>query len=168
MKDAEEKTEERDLFGEAYDLGQKNYNLGVDGSDLYSKWYFKEKGQLRRNKIHKFSELTERKWNWKWNSAKVSKTTRSWARSGSKIAKRFGPWGLGLSGGMVVYEVGTDTWDAHTFVDGALIIVGVGLLIFGGWAVAGTVVAAYGVADYLFDLGGMWDSGVGRESGIWD
>jgi RHS repeat-associated protein len=91
-------------------------------------------------------------------------------KAAGKIVKRLGPVGNLLSAGKIVYEVSTSQWDAHTVIDGTLLV---------GTAVVATVAAApvvavvavgaaiYGALDYFFDIGDKVDKSVGRKSGIW-
>ncbi|MFA0961215.1 hypothetical protein AB9P05_05385 [Roseivirga sp. BDSF3-8] len=68
--------------------------------------------------------------------------------------------------GVITYEVGTDTWDAHTIVNGALLVTAGIATVFAAPAVL-TGIAVYGIADYVFDVSGMIDANVGRNSGLW-
>ena len=167
--------DETDWLGKAYDFGQKQYNMGLDMIDLSSEGFLKNKKKISKG----FYDLSKSKSKFvkpfiKWKPGEMFQTTQKWARSGSKIVRRFTPWGLGLSGVMVGYELGTDTWDAHTIVDGALVIIGTGILIasvIAGAPVAvglGLVIAGYGVLDYALNLGEGLDSLIGRDSGLWD
>ena len=66
-----------------------------------------------------------------------------------------------------IYEFTTGTWDAHTFVNGALLVVGIAAVSFGAIPIV-TGVAIYGLLDLVFDVGGGIDSLIGRDSGLWD
>lgn len=91
-------------------------------------------------------------------------------KGAGKLVKRLGPVGNLLTAGNIAYEVKTDSWDAHTVIDGTLLV---------GTAVVATVAAApvvavvaigaavYGALDYFFDIGDKVDATVGRKSGIW-
>ena len=72
---------------------------------------------------------------------------------------------LGIA--FIGYEVGTNTWDAHTIVNGSLMI-GAGVAtIFAAPAVL-TGIALYGVGDYFFDFSDSIDENLGRKSGLWE
>jgi hypothetical protein len=81
-----------------------------------------------------------------------------------------GPVGNLLSAGNIAYEIKTDSWDAHTVIDGALL--GTALLV--GTVAGAPVVAAvaigcaiYGVLDYYFDVGDKVDAAIGRKGSLW-
>jgi hypothetical protein len=102
------------------------------------------------------------------------------ARFGSKFGSKIGAVGMGLSAAKIGYEVKTNTYNMHTFVDGGMLLVAVGgitaTVIAGGTApvwvpIAGVGILVYGVLDYAFDLGGSLDDAVGRDSqfkGAWE
>jgi RHS repeat-associated protein len=71
--------------------------------------------------------------------------------------------GVLLSGGVAVYEVTTDTWNAHTVVNVGL-VAGTIVATIGGAPLVLTGIAVYGVLDYAFDIGGKIDKAVGRDS----
>ncbi|HLK97685.1 MAG TPA: hypothetical protein VK364_07955 [Hymenobacter sp.] len=95
------------------------------------------------------------------------------ARFGSKFGTKIGYVGMGLSAAKIGYEYKTNNYDAHTFVDGGMLLVTAGgiiaTVIAGGTApvwvpIAGAVILVYGVFDYAFDLNGSLDKAVGRDS----
>jgi len=99
-------------------------------------------------------------------SGAIFQKAQGLARSAGKVVSKLGPAGTILSLGVIGYEVGTNTWDAHTIVNGSLII-GAGVAtVFAAPAVL-TGIAIYGVSDYFFDIGGMVDNTIGRKSGVW-
>ena len=86
-----------------------------------------------------------------------------------------GPAGMGLTFANIVIEARNDKWDAHTLVNGTMLVVSAAGLVFVSaaatpvFAVAGTVIVIYGVADYAFDIGeNIIDPAIGRKSGLWD
>lgn len=94
-------------------------------------------------------------------------------QGGQKLAKLgqtgkvLGFAGTALSVGTIAYEVRTDTWDAHTAVDGALLVVGIGAAAFGAPLVL-VGLAVYGILDYAFDISESIDDNFGRNSDIWN
>ena len=78
-----------------------------------------------------------------------------------KLGKWLGPIGIIATAGVVVYEAGSKDWNAHTFVNGVLVI-GTGAAMFLGAPVVLGGITAYGVADYVFDISGAIDSHIGR------
>ena len=97
------------------------------------------------------------------------------ARLGGKFGKVAGPVGLGLTFINITIEANTNTWDAHTFVDGAMLVVTAAGLVLAGvaaspaLAVVGAVIVVYGILDYAFDIGEkVIDPAIGRKSGLWD
>ena len=66
-----------------------------------------------------------------------------------------------------IYEFATGTWDAHTFVNGGLLVIGFIAAPLGAVPIV-TGIAIYGLLDFVFDVGGGIDSLIGRDSGLWD
>lgn len=114
-------------------------------------------------------------------AARVARTLTSsrLARFSSRFGGKIGAAGMALTGGKIFYEITTDNWDAHTVVDGGMLMVtATGLLVTAGavaagatapvWVpIAGAVILIYGIADYAFDVGGKIDGAVGRKSKMW-
>ena len=92
---------------------------------------------------------------------------KSFTNSTSKIASKLGPAGTLLTVGVMAYEWKSDSWDAHTIINGTL-IVGAGVATFFAAPAVLTGIAIYGIADYTFDISGKIDSAIGRKSNIWD
>lgn len=93
----------------------------------------------------------------------------------SKFGKVAGPLGMGLTLMNIGIEVETGAWDAHTVVNGVLLVVTAAGLVLAGTAaapvlaVAGAVIAVYGILDYSFDIGQTYiDPAIGRKSHLWD
>jgi hypothetical protein len=113
-------------------------------------------------------------------AAAVARTVTSSrvARFGTKVGGKVAGVGAVLSGGKIIYEGVTGTYNAHTFVDGGMLAVtltGIGVTalavaVAAGvsapvWVpVAGAVIMIYGIADYAFDVNGQLDQAVGRDS----
>jgi hypothetical protein len=107
--------------------------------------------------------------------SKVSKVVSKEVKAGkifqatkglSKSLEILGPVGDVLTFGNIVYEVKEDTWNAHTFVDGTLLVVG----IVGAFLAAPEIIvglAIYGILDFAFDFSGEIDENFGRESDLW-
>jgi hypothetical protein len=91
-------------------------------------------------------------------------------KGAGKLVKRLGPVGNVLTAGNIIYEATNDKWNAHTFIDGAL-LVGTGVVVAVAAAPIVAVVAIggaiYGALDYFFNIGDKVDAAIGRESGIW-
>ncbi len=66
-----------------------------------------------------------------------------------------------------IYEFATGTWDAHTFVNTGVLIIGITAASFSAIPIV-TGIAIYGLLDLVFDVGGGIDSLIGRDSGLWD
>lgn len=86
----------------------------------------------------------------------------------SKITKPLGPAANILTAGVIYDEVFvSNKWDAHTVVDGALLVVGV-IAAGPGAPIVLAGIAVYGIIDYFFDIGKGLDQAIGRDSGLWD
>lgn len=99
----------------------------------------------------------------------------SLAQMVGKISKAAGPAGQLLTLANIAIEIKNGDVDAHTYVNGAMLLVSVAGLAFASTAAApilvaaGTVIAIYGVADFAFDIGeGIIDPAIGKKSGLWD
>ena len=91
-------------------------------------------------------------------------------KGAGKLVKRLGPVGNLLTAGNIAYEIKTDTWDAHTVIDGAIL----GTTVVVASIAAAPVVAAvavgaaiYGALDYFFDIGEKVDVTIGRNGSAW-
>ena len=100
-------------------------------------------------------------------------TSSRLAKSSGKLMNKLEGVGIGLSIAKITYEVKTSSYDAHTFVDGGMVVVsiaGIGLTVLAAgtapaWVpVAGAVILVYGLLDYAFDVGSSVDAAVGRDS----
>ncbi|PKQ65794.1 hypothetical protein BZG02_01960 [Labilibaculum filiforme] len=85
----------------------------------------------------------------------------------SKNTKFLGPLGNTLTAGTIGYEVLTDTWDAHTAVNGCILGVSI-IAVSVGSAPIVVGIAIYGLLDLIFDISGGIDDLMGRESGLWN
>lgn len=72
-----------------------------------------------------------------------------------------------LTSAVTIHDFSSGKADAGTYIDSAMLGVGVGVLIF-GVPVVFTGIAIYGLADYIFDLNGKADKFIGKDSGLWD
>jgi RHS repeat-associated protein len=158
-------------FGFYLDAVENNYNgikdnteLGVLGLSTIKKSTW-NKNLYEFNKAYKYYNDV--------NLLKPGATSTkivNGVKGAGKLVKRLGPVGNLLTAGNIAYEIKTDSWDAHTVIDGTLLV---------GTAVVATVAAApvvavvavgvaiYGALDYFFDIGDKVDAAVGRKSGIW-
>jgi RHS repeat-associated protein len=141
--------------------GEKHFNgsLGLTGAAISG--YNKIPNNIKRQAAYKLSEKIGIK------SGRIFQGTKGAVKGLGKFAGKLGPVGVIATVGVIGYEVGTDTWDAHTIVNGGLLITAGVATVFAAPAVL-TGVAAYGVADYFFDIGGAIDSSIGRKSDIWE
>lgn len=108
--------------------------------------------------------------------SKLSKNLGKPAKSGkifqnlqklSKNTKLLGPLGNALTAGTIGYEVLTDTWDAHTVVNGCILAVGI-IAVSAGSAPIVVGIAIYGLLDLVFDVSGGIDDVFGRDSNFWN
>jgi RHS repeat-associated protein len=139
---------------------EKHYNgsLGLVGAAASG--YDKIPKDVKRRTAYKLSKLTNIK------SGQIYQGAKGFFNVTGKLASKLGPIGNALTIGVISYEVGSNTWDAHTVVNGTL-LVGAGVATFFSAPVVLTGIAAYGIGDYFFDFSGSIDASVGRRSGIW-
>jgi len=146
------------LGGLAFNKTKSNLGL-LDGANTLFTELPKDFKRTYAYKIHKVTKAVNK-------PAKAGKIFQG-AQKISKNLKVLGPIGNVLSAGTILYEFGTDTEDAHTYVDGALLIVGIVAVTFGAPIVV-VGIAIYGILDYAFDISGAIDDNFGRNSGFWD
>ena len=103
------------------------------------------------------------------NMTKMAKLGRSGKLASlTKVTKVLGPVGNILTGGVIIDEIFiSKDWDAHTVVDGALLVVGI-IAAGAGAPVVLAGIAIYGIVDYFFGVGEGLDNLVGKDSGLWD
>ncbi len=158
---------ERTQFGEILNGSNTFYGAVTDHVTTFSTAYLSTKfNSLKRNAAYSISKLTDLK------AGDLYQRGQKLARKGSKFAKRMGPVGNILSSATIAYEVTTNTWDAHTIIDGGMLVTGAVATVFKasnpvGWAILGTI-AVYGVLDATLDINGKIDNELGRNSGFWD
>lgn len=88
------------------------------------------------------------------------------ARKATKLSSKLGPVGVTLSVGNIAHEVYSNTWDAHTIVDAALLAT-TGVALFVGAPAVLVGVGIYGALDFAFDLDEKIDNSIGRNSDVW-
>ncbi|GAA0873417.1 hypothetical protein GCM10009117_25640 [Gangjinia marincola] len=142
----------------AYQFGKKNVNGLGDVVSLYDNI----PKEFKRTYAYKISKAAK-KLGKPAKAGKIFHGAEKLAKKGSKIAK-VGPY---LTAGTIGYEVLTDTWDAHTVVDGTLLVVGIAAASVGAPVVI-VGIAIYGILDYAFDISEGIDETFGRNSGFWD
>jgi len=158
---------DRSMFGNGLSQINEKFNFGKDFTEAGSMGYLSTKGHsFKRHIAHKISEILNIK------SGALFQNGQRIARGASKLAKRAGPLGNILTGATISYELTTNTWDAHTFVDGAMLATGVVATVFlasnpVGWAILGGI-AVYGVLDVTFGVNDAIDNSIGRNSSICD
>ena len=90
-------------------------------------------------------------------------------KGAGKVVKRLGPVGNLLTGGNILAEVATNTWDAHTVIDVALLTTTAAVATAAAAPVVAVVAvgtAIYGALDYAFDIGDKVDALIGRNSRV--
>ena len=159
-------------LGDMFKGLEDHYNGGLDNVNLALTGYNKVHNDAKRKFAYNMSRKTNalsKSVNAKLNvkPGQIFQGAKSFTKTTSKITSKLGPAGVALSVGVIGYEVASDTWDAHTFVDGALLVATGAAIIFGGPAVL-IGIGVYGVLDYAFDIGDTIDNSLGRKSGLWD
>ncbi|MFP4504429.1 MAG: hypothetical protein ACLFOZ_06935, partial [Cyclobacteriaceae bacterium] len=147
-------------FGDWLLPTEKHYNgsLGLVGTAVGG--YNNIPNDIKRSYAYKLFKATGVK------SGQIFQRAKGFVNGTGKLASKLGPLGTALTVDVMTYEVGTDTWDAHTIVNGTL-IVGAGVATFFAAPVVLTGIAAYGIGDYFFDFSGSIDAAVGRNSDLW-
>jgi RHS repeat-associated protein len=148
------------FFGDILKGTEKHFNGSLGTIGVGVQGYNNIGNDVKRAYAYKLSKITGIK------SGKIFQGAKGFTNSTGKLVSKLGPVGTLLGVGVIGYEVGTDTWDAHTIVNGSLMI-GAGIAtIFAAPAVL-TGIALYGVGDYFFDFSGGIDNTIGRNSGVW-
>jgi hypothetical protein len=115
--------------------------------------------QVRRKYTYKLSKI----------APKIGKPGKVY-QGAQKIAKKtkfLGPLANVLTIGTIGYEATTNTWDAHTIVNGGLLVVGVTAAAFGSGVIV-TGIAVYGLLDLIFGISEEIDDVFGRDSSLWN
>lgn len=136
-----------------------NGSLGLVGAAVGG--YNKIPNDVKRSYAYKLSKITGAK------SGQIYQGAKGFVNGTGKLTSKLGPLGNVLTIGVITYEVGTDNWNAHTIVNGTL-LVGVGVATFFAAPIVLTGIAAYGIGDYFFDFSGSINAAVGRDSGLWE
>lgn len=142
----------------AYQTGEKN----ITTLDDLATGYQAIPKEFKRSYAYKISKVTKAV----GKPAKAGKIFQG-AEKFAKVGKKLGPVGNILTAGNIAYELSTDNWEAHTIVDGALLVVGIAAVYFGAPVVV-VGIAIYGILDYAFDISEGLDKNFGRDSGFWD
>ncbi|HEX8548336.1 MAG TPA: hypothetical protein VF691_15350 [Cytophagaceae bacterium] len=151
-----QQAQETSVFGEGLKFVDKHFN-GLTGTyGLSEDLYNRTPDQLKKKYAEKLAKLVNPK------TAQAVSKTKNLISSTGKVVSKLGPVGMGLSGGVIVYELGSDTWNAHTFVNGAILI-GTGIATVYTAPALLTGFAIYGVCDYFFDISGVIDHNFGRK-----
>ena len=152
--------QESGFFGDILTGTDKHFNGSLGTIGVAVQGYRNIPNDIKRAYAYKLSKMTGIK------SGQIFQGAKGFANSTGKLVSRLGPVGTALGIGVIGYEVGTDTWDAHTIVNGSLMIGAGAATLFAAPAVL-TGIAIYGVGDYFFDFGGIIDRNAGRNSGVW-
>lgn len=127
------------------------------------------------NNTRTFYELTpkplKRKYTYKLSkiAPKIGKPGKIY-QGAQKLAKKtkfLGPLANVLTIGTIGYETATDTWDAHTIVNGGILVVGITAAAFGAGVIV-TGIAVYGLLDLVFGISEEIDDVFGRKSSLWN
>lgn len=148
------------FFGNLLSGTESHFNGALDISFTALHGYNKLPKDVKRHYAYKLSKRINVK------PGKIFQGVKNFSKSGGKLVSKLGPFGTVLSAGVITYEVSTGTWDAHTVVNGAL-LVGAGVATAFAAPAVLTGIAIYGVADYFFDISGGIDKTIGRNSGLW-
>lgn len=159
--------EEHDwLYGLAigtYETTKEGMKVLKNSTDLYK---HNVSNSLRSKYAYKISKISKKVGKpikaGRLNQA-TKKTMKKVIKKVDKLAK---PLKV-LSVGTIAYEVGTDTWDAHTIANGTTLAIGVAATFVGAPVVL-TGIAIYGILDLVFDFGEILDENIGRNSGLWN
>ncbi|MCF8715329.1 hypothetical protein JM658_10865 [Joostella atrarenae] len=144
--------------GQVYNRTTDNVGMLDDAASVY----MSIPKEFKRHYAYKISKVAKTV----GQPAKAGKIFQGAKRLG-KIGKKLGPIGDVLTVGNIGYEVLSDIWDAHTVVDGTLLVVGIAATAAGAPAVL-IGIAIYGILDYAFDISEGLDKYIGRDSGFWD
>jgi hypothetical protein len=153
-------SDESSLFGDILKGTEKHFNGGLGTVGVAVQGYNNIANDVKRVYAYKLSKMTGIK------SGKIFQSAKGFANSTGKLVSKLSPLGTALGVGVIGYEVGTDTWDAHTIVNGSL-MVGAGVATFFAAPAVLTGIAIYGVGDYFLDFGGVIDNNLGRNSAVW-
>ncbi|AUS07034.1 hypothetical protein [Pseudotamlana carrageenivorans] len=147
------------LASQAYGATKKH----TGGLDNLTELYNRIPKEFKRSYAYKISKLTKKV----GKPAKAGKIFQGTEKVMGKVGKiaKVGPY---LSAGTIGYELITDSWDAHTAVDGTLLVVGVVATLVGGAPLIVVGIAIYGILDYAFCISEGLDREFGRNSDIWN
>ncbi|MDP2723266.1 MAG: hypothetical protein Q8O72_10955 [Bacteroidales bacterium] len=149
------------FWGDALIFTDKHFNGGLSTVGVSVHCYNQIPNDIKRAYAHKLSKMTGVK------SGQIFQGAKGFANGTGKLVSKLGPVGTVLGVGVISYEVGTNTWDAHTIVNGTL-MVGAGVAAVFVAPVVLTGIAVYGVGDYFFGFGDIIDNNIGRNSGVWE
>lgn len=153
--------EERDwmlIASQVYGTTKKNIGGLGDATELYNK----VPKEFKRHYAYKISKVAK-KVGKPAKAGKIFHGAEKIMKKAGKIAK-VGPY---LSAGTIGYELTTDNWNAHTVVDGTLLVVGIVATSVGAPVVI-VGIAIYGILDYAFDISEGIDKHFGRKSDFWN
>ncbi len=146
------------MASQVYGTTKKNVDGLADVAELYNRI----PKEFKRTYAYKISKVSK-KLGKPAKAGKIFHGTEKVMKKAGKIAK-VGPY---LSAGTLIYEGATNTWDAHSIVDGTLLVVGIAATSAGAPVVI-VGIAIYGLLDYAFDISEGIDEHFGRNSGFWD
>jgi RHS repeat-associated protein len=141
-----------------------NLELGAIGLGTIKKSTW-NKGLYEFNKAYKYYNDVDL-----LKPGKTSSKIVNGIKGAGKIARRLGPIGNMTAAGNIIYEVSTDQWDAHTVIEGTLVVGAAAVVSVAAAPIAVAVavgVLTYGALDYFFDIGGKVDATVGRNGSLW-
>lgn len=160
-------TDERGFFGNMLDFAEKQYGFT---SDLLGS----SEGLLTLNKGYNLDKLA---YNLTKYKSMINPLTGAILKTGelnrfikasnkflSKAGNKLGPVGNLLAVGKIGYDLYNNTWNVSTFIDAGVVVGGV---LLAANPIGLTVIAGYGVADYVFGINDAIDDNFGRNSAFY-
>lgn len=154
------KSQSGGFLGNALGFTEKHFNGGLGTIGVSVQGYNNISNDIKRTYAFKLHKMTGVK------SGQIFQGVKGFVNGTGKLLSKLGPVGTGLGVGVISYEVGTNTWDAHTIVNGTLMVGAGAASVFAAPAVL-TGIAIYGVGDYFFGFGDIIDNNIGRNSEVW-
>ena len=143
---------ENDNFSNALSFTEKHFNgqLGLVSAAAsgYSKIPQSPKRHFIDNLYNQNKDFFKNKG---VTRGKMYQGSKGFFKGAGKVAGKLGPVGTTLSASVILVEAYTNTWDAHTVVNGGLLIA-TGAATFFGAPVVLTGIAIYGIGDYFLIL----------------
>lgn len=149
------------IWGDRLHFTEKHLNGGLGTVGVSVLGYNNLPNSIKRTYAYKLSKITGIK------AGQIFQKAKGFANTTGKLVSKLGTVGAVLQVGVIYYEASNDKWNAHTYVNGTL-LVGAGVATFFAAPAVLTGIAVYGVGDYFFDFGRTIDKTIGRDSQIWE